>query len=257
MIIEFYKYQGTGNDFIIIDDRENTFNITDSNLIAALCERRMGIGADGLILLRNHASCDFEMIYFNADGQQSSMCGNGGRCIVAFAQLLEMIDDSCSFMAIDGLHQAKIIDTEVALQMQNVNEIKRDGNAFVLDTGSPHYIYFVENIDTINLQKEAATVCHAAAYRKEGINVNCVQLSNPPKMRTYERGVEDETLSCGTGTVAAAIALHQIGAATDNLIEITSAGGSLSVSFEPFNKTYRNIWLSGAAEVIYTGEFAC
>ena len=257
MIIEFYKYQGTGNDFIIIDDRDNEFDTADNSLIAALCERRMGIGADGFILLRNHASCDFEMIYFNADGKQSSMCGNGGRCIVAFAQLLEIIDNTCNFMAIDGIHQAKIIDNEVALQMQDVNKINRDGDAFVLDTGSPHYISFVENADTINVKKQGAAVRHSATYKKEGINVNFVQLGNTPKMRTYEKGVEDETLSCGTGTVAAAIALDQIGELADNLIEITTAGGSLSVSFEPFNNTYRNIWLSGPAEVVYMGEFAC
>ncbi|OUV76551.1 MAG: diaminopimelate epimerase [Flavobacteriales bacterium TMED123] len=257
MIIEFYKYQGTGNDFIIIDDRYNEFNTEDSSLIAALCERRMGIGADGLILLRNHATSDFEMIYFNADGKQSSMCGNGGRCIVAFAQLLEIFDNSCSFMAIDGIHQAKIIDNEVALQMKDVNAINRDGDAFVLDTGSPHYISFVENIDAINVQKQGAAVRHSATYKKEGVNVNFVQLGNPPKMRTYERGVENETLSCGTGTVATAIALDQIGEVVDNLIEITTGGGNLSVSFELFNNTYRNIWLSGPAEVVYMGEFAC
>ena len=141
--------------------------------------------------------------------------------------------------------------------MQDINAINRDGDAFVLDTGSPHYISFVENTDAINVQKQGAAVRHSATYKKEGINVNFVQLGNPPKIRTYERGVEDETLSCGTGTVAAAIALYQIGEAVDNLIEITTVGGSLSVIFEPFNNTYRNIWLSGEASIVYVGEFEC
>ncbi|MEE2699933.1 MAG: diaminopimelate epimerase [Bacteroidota bacterium] len=257
MIIEFHKYQGTGNDFIIIDDREEVFDTEDCSLISTLCERRMGIGADGLILLRNHAATDFEMIYFNADGKESSMCGNGGRCIVSFAQLLGIINTNCNFMAIDGIHKAKIIDNEVALQMQDVDEINREADAFVLDTGSPHYISIVENVDTINVQEKGAKISHAATYKKESINVNFVQLGNPPKMRTYERGVEAETLSCGTGTVAAAIALDQIDKVEDNLIEITTGGGSLSVSFEPFKNTYRNIWLSGEAKLVYMGEFAC
>ena len=137
MIIEFYKYQGTGNDFIMIDDRENTFDINDHQLIAALCERRMGIGADGLILLRNHAKYDFEMIYFNADGHKSSMCGNGGRCIIAFAQLLEIIENETTFLAIDGKHKGHFLGDTIALKMQGVSEIVGEGDGLVLNSKGP------------------------------------------------------------------------------------------------------------------------
>ena len=158
MIIEFYKYQGTGNDFIIIDDREKEFDITDNNLIAALCERRMGIGADGFILLREHDTLDFEMIYFNADGKQSSMCGNGGRCIIAFAQMLEMIEDETTFMAIDGEHKGRLMDDGIYLQMQDVKKIEGVGDGLVLNTGSPHYIEMVDDLDNLDVNKEGRKI---------------------------------------------------------------------------------------------------
>ena len=158
MIIEFYKYQGTGNDFIIIDDREKEFDITDNNLIAALCERRMGIGADGFILLREHDTLDFEMIYFNADGKQSSMCGNGGRCIIAFAQMLEMIEDETTFMAIDGEHKGRLMDDGIYLQMQDVKEIEGVGDGLLLNTGSPHYIEMVDELEYIDVNKQGKKI---------------------------------------------------------------------------------------------------
>ena len=153
MVIEFYKYQGTGNDFIIIDDRKNFFDIMDRNLIAALCERRMGIGADGLILLRTHTNLDFEMIYFNSDGKQSTMCGNGGRCIVAFAEMLEIISDEANFMAIDGEHSGKITVDGVYLKMQDVVNIDGVGDGLVLDTGSPHYVEIVDSLEYLDVEK--------------------------------------------------------------------------------------------------------
>ena len=257
MIIEFYKYQGTGNDFIMIDDRKNAFNINDYNLIAALCERRMGIGADGLILLRNHTKYDFEMIYFNSDGHQSSMCGNGGRCIIAFAQLLEIIKNETTFLAIDGEHKGQLLGDAIALQMQDVSEIVGEGDGLVLDTGSPHYIKMVDDLKNINIEKEGREIRNSKPFKKDGINVNFVQDSTDLQVRTYERGVEAETLSCGTGVVATAIAMHYANCIEEDLINIKTEGGDLSVSFEEFNGTYRNIWLSGEVSMVYAGEFEC
>ena len=257
MIIEFYKYQGTGNDFIMIDDRENTFDINDHQLIAALCERRMGIGADGLILLRNHAKYDFEMIYFNSDGNQSSMCGNGGRCIIAFAYMLEMIDTETTFMAIDGEHKGEIMKDGISLKMQDVTKIEKVGDGLVMDTGSPHYIEMVDDLDDIDINKQGRRIRNSAPFKKEGINVYFVLDAANLQVRSYERGVEAETLSCGTGVVATAIAMHYANCIEENLINIKTRGGELSVNFEEFNGVYQNIWLSGEANMVYAGEFEC
>lgn len=255
MTIEFYKYQGTGNDFIMIDDRENKFDIVDDALIAALCERRMGIGADGLILLREHDTLDFEMIYFNSDGNQSSMCGNGGRCIIAFAHMLEMIDDETTFMAIDGEHKGEIMEDGISLQMQDVTKIEGVGDGLVIDTGSPHYIEIVDNLDNLDVNKQGSRIRNSAPFKKDGINVNFVLDAAELQVRSYERGVEAETLSCGTGVVATALAMHYANCIEDNLISVRTKGGELIVSFEEFNGIYRNIWLSGEASMVYVGEF--
>ena len=257
MIIEFYKYQGTGNDFIMIDDREKEFDLTDNDLIAALCERRMGIGADGLILLREHDTLDFEMIYFNADGKQSSMCGNGGRCIIAFAQMLEMTESETNFMAIDGEHKGRLMDDGIYLQMQDVKEIEGVGDGLVLNTGSPHYIEMVDELDYIDVEKEGKKIRNSAPFKKDGINVNFVLDATELQVRTYERGVEAETLSCGTGVVATSIAMHYANCIEETLVSVKTKGGELTVSFEEFNGGYRNIWLSGEASMVFAGEFAC
>ena len=257
MIIEFYKYQGTGNDFIMIDDREKEFDLTDNDLIAALCERRMGIGADGLILLREHDTLDFEMIYFNADGKQSSMCGNGGRCIIAFAQMLEMIEDETTFMAIDGEHKGRLMDDGIYLQMQDVKKIEGVGDGLVLNTGSPHYIEMVDELDYIDVDKQGRKIRNSVPFKKDGINVNFVLDASELQVRTYERGVEAETLSCGTGVVATAIAMHYANCIEETLVNVKTKGGELTVSFEEFNGGYRNIWLSGEASMVFAGEFAC
>ena len=257
MIIEFYKYQGTGNDFIMIDDRDKEFDLTDNDLIAALCERRMGIGADGLILLREHDTLDFEMIYFNADGKQSSMCGNGGRCIIAFAQMLEMIENETTFMAIDGQHKGRLMDDGIYLQMQDVKEIEGVGDGLVLNTGSPHYIEMVDDLKNIDVCKQGRKIRNSLPFKKDGINVNFVLDANDLQVRTYERGVEEETLSCGTGVVATAIAMHYANCIEESLVSVKTNGGDLTVSFEKFNDGYRNIWLSGDASMVFAGEFAC
>jgi diaminopimelate epimerase len=257
MIIEFYKYQGTGNDFIMIDDREKEFDLTDNDLIAALCERRMGIGADGLILLREHGTLDFEMIYFNADGKESSMCGNGGRCIIAFAQMLEMTGNETTFMAIDGEHKGRLMDDGIYLQMQDVKKIEGVGDGLVLNTGSPHYIEMVDELDYIDVDKQGRKIRNSVPFKKDGINVNFVLDANELQVRTYERGVEAETLSCGTGVVATAIAMHYANCIEETLVNVKTKGGELTVSFEEFNGGYRNIWLSGEASMVFAGEFAC
>ena len=257
MIIEFYKYQGTGNDFIMIDDREKEFDLTDNDLIAALCERRMGIGADGLILLREHDTLDFEMIYFNADGKQSSMCGNGGRCIIAFAQMLEITESETTFMAIDGEHKGRLLDDGIYLQMQDVKKIEGVGDGLVLNTGSPHYIEMVDELEYIDVNKQGRKIRNSAPFKKEGINVNFVLDASDLQVRTYERGVEAETLSCGTGVVATAIAMHYANCIEETLVNVKTKGGELTVSFEEFNGGYRNIWLSAEASMVFAGEFAC
>jgi len=257
MVIDFYKYQGTGNDFILIDDRNCVFDIYDEKLITALCERKMGIGSDGLILLRKHDILDFEMIYFNSDGRTSSMCGNGGRCIIAFAKLLEIIETETTFMAIDGEHKGRIQEDSVYLKMQDVTEIDSLDDALVLDTGSPHFVTIVDDFQNLDVKTEGKKIRNSQHFKKEGINVNFVLDNTNLQVRTYERGVEDETLSCGTGVVASAIAVHYANFTKENQIGINTKGGELSVSFEESNGVYRNIWLSGDVNMVYAGEFEC
>ena len=210
MTIPFSKYQGTGNDFVIIDNRTEYFPKDDTTLIAKLCDRKFGIGADGLMLLENHPSADFRMVYYNADGNESSMCGNGGRCLVAFAKALSIIDNKATFEAIDGLHEASIVDEIVQLKMQDVTAIKKEPTYTFLDTGSPHHIAMVDDVEKVDVKAEGALLRYGSLYGKVGSNINFVQQIDNAHfaVRTYERGVEDETLSCGTGVTAVAIAAH-------------------------------------------------
>ena len=257
MIIKFFKYQGTGNDFIIIDDRKNMFNEKDSKLISALCERKIGIGADGLILLRDHSKYDFNMIYFNSDGNESTMCGNGGRCIISFAQSLNVIKERTKFLAIDGPHDGIILDKVIKIKMNNVSKVQKVENGLIMNTGSPHYIELVNNLEEIDLEKRGIEINNLRFLNNEGINVNLIQINQDIYMRTYERGINSETLSCGTGAVAASIGLHYIKLVKDNIIKINTRGGSLEVSFELKNGNYHNIWLTGEVNLVYVGEFEC
>jgi len=257
MTATFYKYQGTGNDFIIIDNRSLFFNKTDSKNIAKMCDRRFGIGADGLILLENHPEVDFRMVYFNADGNESSMCGNGGRCITAFAKFIGVIDTKTTFEAIDGLHKAEIDDGVVSLQMKDVSEIENFESHLFLDTGSPHHVELVQNLKDFNVKTKGAEIRYGQPYNEAGSNVNFVnQLSNDVfAVRTYERGVEDETLSCGTGVTAVAIAMHKLGKTKSNIITLKTEGGKLKISFEVSQDgLYKNIWLIGPATQVFKGE---
>ncbi|WP_418510186.1 diaminopimelate epimerase [Corallibacter sp.] len=251
----FYKYQGTGNDFVMIDNRLLQFDKTDAQHIAFLCDRRFGIGADGLILLENHTEYDFKMVYYNADGHESSMCGNGGRCIVAFARQLEIISNKATFEAIDGLHHAIIENDTVKLQMQNVSTIENHKSHLFLDTGSPHHVTLVEDLKSLNVKTEGSKIRYSNLYGKAGSNINFVKKISPDTfaVRTYERGVEDETLSCGTGVTAVALAMHYIGETEKNLINLEVEGGKLQVGFDITDSNYENIWLIGPANMVFKG----
>lgn len=271
----FYKYEGTGNDFILFDDRENTFE-TNPKLVAHLCDRRFGIGADGLMLLRNKQGYDFEMIYFNSDGNPSSMCGNGGRCISRFALDIGAVKkDEVNFLAIDGAHTAIIGPETVKLKMNDVSEIesgietqkleKNDGSGietashyFYMNTGSPHYVLFGSNKPDLDVVSEGRKIRYSERFAKEGTNVNFVDLNNVGiVVRTYERGVEDETLSCGTGVTACALAAALSGvASTHEKCLVFTRGGKLSVHFKQEGNHFTNIWLEGPATFVFKGEIA-
>jgi diaminopimelate epimerase len=257
MGITFFKYQGTGNDFVMIDNRQNSFPKDNTKLIEELCDRRFGIGADGLILLENDIETDFRMVYYNSDGNQSSMCGNGGRCIVAFAKSLSIIGNETTFLATDGLHHASILENGIiSLQMKNVDEVKIQTDYVYLNTGSPHHVIMVGDIENYDVKTNGATIRYSDLYGKEGSNVNFVKklADNHFALRTYERGVEDETLSCGTGATAAAIAMHAIGKTNDHHIYLDVEGGKLEVSFVKEGDNYTTVFLKGPATFVFEGE---
>lgn len=258
----FYKYQGTGNDFVMIDHRESKWIDHDHvNAIKLICDRRFGIGGDGLILLENDRNHDFKMVYFNADGKQSSMCGNGGRCIVAFANKLGIIDKFAKFTAIDGLHEAEVLEDKIKLKMGDVDSVIRMDNVFTLDTGSPHYVQFVEDLKLMDIVKVGKRIRYSEPFIKEGINVNLVEIKEDfLEVQTFERGVEWETLSCGTGVTACALAFHLYAHQTNpiNEVKIKTKGGILKVQFDCDIKTgkFYNIHLIGPAELVFKGEWS-
>jgi diaminopimelate epimerase len=261
MNVEFFKYQGTGNDFILIDNRTLQWsNVLSAEIIAKLCDRRFGIGADGLMLLQSSAVFDFEMIYMNADGRESSMCGNGGRCIVAFAQYLGILkNNATTFKAIDGEHHAIIeANQTVRLGMCSVTHIERRGEDFYLNTGSPHYVKFVEDVDKVDVLQEGREIRYNDEFAEQGTNVNFVQILNDSllKVRTYERGVEAETFSCGTGVTAAALAADLKLSGANDSFAIKTLGGNLQVRYKNMNhgESYTNITLAGATQLVFTGE---
>ena len=252
----FYKYQGTGNDFIIVDNRLQLIGKNDSKRIAQLCDRRFGIGADGFIRLENDKNSDFKMVYYNADGNESTMCGNGGRCTVAFAKFLGIINDVTEFVAIDGLHKAKIENEIIHLQMQDVSEIKLFKNHQFLDTGSPHHVEMVSDLKDFDVKRNGSKIRYGEPYNEAGSNVNFVEQESSDSfaVRTYERGVEDETLSCGTGVTAVALAMHNIGKTKSNTVRLKTEGGELKVTFTKNQNGYNNIWLIGPAQQVFKGE---
>lgn len=254
MNIQFYKYQGTGNDFVMIDDREEKLDLADISWVKQLCDRKFGIGSDGLIVLRNHPDYDFEMVYFNADGSQS-MCGNGARCAVAFAGFLGILQNETHFLAIDGAHDAVLKEDVVELKMGNVAGIQAKGMDCFVNTGSPHHIRFVAEIEDYPVYEEGEKIRYAVDYAPSGTNVNFVKAISDHEIfvRTYERGVENETLSCGTGVTAAALAFAQEKESAE--VKIQTLGGNLSVRFEKSAEGgFDNIWLIGPAEQVFQGK---
>ncbi|OOG78819.1 diaminopimelate epimerase [Flavobacterium sp. A45] len=256
MQLEFYKYQGAGNDFVMIDNRSGFFPKENTQLVAHLCDRRFGIGGDGLILLENDSDTDFKMVYYNSDGNQSSMCGNGGRCLVAFAKDLEVIEDKTTFIATDGLHHASFEDNGlVSLQMIDVPTIAIKNDHSFLNTGSPHHVQMVEDLEHYNIKEEGAAIRYGELYGAAGSNINFVKKIDDTtfRLRTYERGVEDETLACGTGATAVAIAMNATGQTNATAINVNVEGGKLVVSFDKGENGFTNVFLKGPAEFVFKG----
>lgn len=255
MIIPFNKYQGAGNDFIIIDNRKSVFNPLNSVLIKKLCNRRFGIGADGLILISKKEGYDYEMRYFNADGNESSMCGNGGRCAADFALLSGIACNNQKFLTSDGIHQAVIVNGLVRLKMNDVAGAKLiDGNYFI-NTGSPHYVVFTENVKEMDVFTAGYKLRWSEKFAPGGTNVNFVELNQEEIfVRTFERGVEDETLSCGTGVTASAIAAVLSGHFDKSIISVGTPGGNLTVEFKADKDKITDIWLTGPATFVFEGQ---
>jgi diaminopimelate epimerase len=256
MKLNFFKYQGTGNDFVILDNRQQTFDWLQQDDVKFLCDRRFGIGGDGLMLLNKHPQYDFEMKYYNADGRESSMCGNGGRCLVRFALDSGLVRTTYRFLAIDGVHEAEIEDNGwVSLKMNDVQSIKHSGDHFILDTGSPHYVKPESDVRHLDVYRKGREVRYSKEFEKEGINVNFVeQLDDEGTIlvRTYERGVEDETFSCGTGVTAAALVSYHNDLGF-NHVQVQTKGGMLSVEYDKNGDHYTDIWLSGPALQVFEG----
>jgi diaminopimelate epimerase len=258
MEIHFYKYQGAGNDFILVDNRNLIFDKTDEKTIKQLCDRRFGIGGDGFMLLQTHPDYDFEMVYYNADGRPGSMCGNGGRCIVAFAKFLGIAAEETNFLAVDGAHYAKISASGewIDLQMIDVDSINKDGSAYVLNTGSPHYVQQTGRLKDYDVYNHGKNIRNNDTYRTEGINVNFVEdLDDHLFVRTFERGVEDETYACGTGVTAAAIAMamHK-GKAGHVETPVKVLGGDLNIRFDYDGNSFTKVFLCGPARQVFEGR---
>ena len=258
-MIAFEKYHGAGNDFVMIDNRAQHFPKTDRNfLIHQMCDRNFGIGADGLILLEDHPTADFEMRYFNSDGNSSSMCGNGGRCAVAFAHKLGLIQEKTHFRVNGGHYSAQVLGKEmVSLAMEAVPSVEKKATHCFLDTGSPHHVVFVSDVTTVDVVSEGRSIRYGVPYGETGTNVNFVAplKDNHYAIRTYERGVEEETLACGTGAVAAALAIHASHQTTATSIKLEALGGLLQVDFIPNGKGYTDIYLIGPAVFVFEGTF--
>lgn len=263
MLMKFSKYEGAGNDFIVIDARDTEFNLP-AEMIAQLCDRHKGIGADGLMALEMTAGkLDFKMRYYNSDGYEGTMCGNGGRCITLFAHYLGLGHKEKVFEGIDGIHHAKLLSDDdntgiVELQMIDVNEIEEVIGGYLLNTGSPHFIRFVEDVDKVDVFNEGRKLRYDKHFDKcKGVNVNFVQIIGDGefKIRTYERGVENETLACGTGATASAIATKIKTASKLNSFHIHAQGGDLKVRFNESDKKFTSVYLTGPARRVFEGKF--
>ena len=259
MIVQFSKYHGTGNDFIIIDSRNRSTSYLTPGLIIQLCHRRFGIGADGLIILEEALHADFRMHYFNADGAEGTMCGNGGRCVTMFAARLGLIDHETTFEGIDGMHSATLLpDGDIRLKLKDVNGISTLEDGSLLDTGSPHFVTFVPLVDTLNVEELGREIRNQPRFGEKGVNVNFVanaEAGNTITVRTYERGVEAETFSCGTGVTAAAIASCFRFDPDIFSYTVETRGGRLQVSFRRMHPDiFTDVYLTGPATHVYDGS---
>ncbi len=259
MVLKFSKYHGTGNDFVMIDGRDQDTSFFDRGLIRRLCDRRFGIGGDGLIILGHSHPYDFKMHYFNSDGQEGSMCGNGGRCIAAFARRLGMITLDTTFEGTDGIHSATILPNgEVRLKLKDVEGIRWAEDGCLLDTGSPHFVKYVTSLEDLDVDLEGREIRNQARFGKAGVNVNFVERSehlNRISVRTYERGVEAETHSCGTGVTAAAICSYYHFKTDIFAYHIQTRGGNLNVTFKSHHHSrFSDIYLTGGASHVYEGS---
>lgn len=253
MELHFTKYQGTGNDFILVDDRDLSLTVSDI-LVQKLCDRRFGIGADGLILIQNHPKHDYRMVYFNSDGSQS-LCGNGSRCAFAFAQSLGIVKDKGTFETTDGVHQIKIENNLIHFQLFDVDKVEQiNDNEWFVNTGSPHHIVISDNVESEEIVLKGREIRNLPNYsRHNGTNVNFAQLlQDKVKIRTYERGVEDETLSCGTGATAVGIMAGKLGFKSP--VHIQTQGGTLLISYNQNDNSFTDIWLAGPAEKVFEGS---
>jgi len=257
MILPFSKYEGTGNDFILIDDRKLQFP-ANSELITRICDRHFGIGADGILLVQHSEGYDFGMNYFNSDGSHATFCGNGGRCIAAFAHQLGITGVTCRFKAADGVHHARIMENNgrimtVELEMQDAVIYNTDRSIYYMNTGTYHIVKFVKDPDNIDIIESGREIRYDARYEPHGTNVNfATVLKNELYVRTYEKGVENETLSCGTGVTASAIAASlQYGG---NDFFVNTAGGRLHVGFIREGNSFKQVKLTGPAKFVFEGK---
>jgi diaminopimelate epimerase len=255
MQFDFHKYHGAGNDFIVMDDRAQLFPSQDKALIAKLCDRRFGIGSDGILLIQNSEEADLHIDFLNPDGSRS-FCGNGSRCGLRFAAHVGMIGSDCTFMASDGMHEGRLENELVHIAMRDVEGVEQNEFGTELYTGSPHLIRFVDDLDQVDVKMEGAAIRYNELYQKEGINVNFVSQMAPGTLaiRTYERGVEGETLACGTGVTAAALAKASQERIEREKFFVKAKGGVLSVRFEKVGNGFKNIWLTGPAVKVYEGS---
>jgi diaminopimelate epimerase len=257
-MLDFYKYEGAGNDFILVDDRIGSFPSKDQDLVKRLCGRKFGVGADGLMLLRSCPGYDFEMVYYNADGRESTMCGNGGRCIASFARELGIIETTARFLAVDGEHLAYLLsDHYVKLKMADVSDFETGRDYYFLNTGSPHYVTFTTRLAELDVVAAGRAIRFGDRFREQGTNVNFVE-EGPDHLfvRTYERGVENETLACGTGVVASVISacLRQGDDKISCSMPVRVLGGQLKVSLNRKGDLFTDIWLEGPATFVFKGQ---
>ena len=255
MKISFSKYNGAGNDFIVIDNRYNKLSLTKSQIFK-LCNRNVGIGADGIISIENSDKTDFEILHYTSDGTLGSLCGNGSRCAVSFAYRNKIINKETRFEAFDGSHKAEIINDElIIMQMKLNSKIIENEYGVWLDTGSPHLIVEANNTDIIDVKNAGQSIRYNDFYKEEGVNVNFVEKVSDDvfKIRTYERGVEDETKACGTGSTASAICMNYLGRTKSNEIKMKCQGGDLNIKFINTDDEFSNISITGPAKFVFEG----